>query len=385
MPPMRWPDSTGSPTTRSSSTCGCQDANGLDVLDDALSRYPDMRCVVTAGFGSIESGGAGTQTRRRRLPHQAVPAHPAGAGHEDVAQRAAAPARERRAAGAAQRRSSSFGSLVGSQPADEAAVRDARAGLADEQHGPASRARRARARSSSRGRSITTARARDQPFVGVQRGGHSRKGWRRPSCSATSRARSPARLRTAPAVSKRPTRARSSSTRSRRCRWRCRPSSCGRCRSARSSASARRSPFKINTRVIAATNEDLQELVREGPVPRGPLLPSQRRRVILPPLRERQEDIPVLAQHFVQRACAEQRPGARRRSARARCGCMMHFAWPGNIRHLQNAIEHAVAMSGEATRDRAGSPAGRRPQPGDVRAPWRCRRRRTRASTSRRR
>ena len=105
---------------------------------------------------------------------------------------------------------------------------------------------------------------------------------------------------------------------------------------------------KINARVIAAANEDLQELVREGRFREDLYYRLNVVKLNLPPLRDRKEDIPVLAQHFVQRACADNGRPAKTLSQGA-LRLLMHFAWPGNIRHLQNAAEHAVAMSGEAT------------------------------------
>ena len=106
-------------------------------------------------------------------------------------------------------------------------------------------------------------------------------------------------------------------------------------------------PLKINARVIAASNEDLQELVREGRFREDLFYRLNVVRLTLPPLRERREDIPVLAQHFVQRACSENNLPTKTLSQGA-LRLMMHFEWPGNIRHLQNAAEHAVAMSGDA-------------------------------------
>jgi transcriptional regulator with PAS, ATPase and Fis domain len=70
-------------------------------------------------------------------------------------------------------------------------------------------------------------------------------------------------------------------------------------------------------------------------------------RVVLPPLRDRKEDIPILAQHFVQESC-ESNGLAMKTLSQGALRLLMNFAWPGNIRHLQNAIEHAVTMSGES-------------------------------------
>jgi two-component system response regulator PilR (NtrC family) len=104
---------------------------------------------------------------------------------------------------------------------------------------------------------------------------------------------------------------------------------------------------KVNVRVIAAANEDLQELVREGRFREDLYYRLNVVKMNLPPLRDRKEDIPVLAQHFVQRSCAENGL-ANKTLSQGALRLLMHFAWPGNIRHLQNAAEHAVAMSGEA-------------------------------------
>ena len=68
--------------------------------------------------------------------------------------------------------------------------------------------------------------------------------------------------------------------------------------------------------------------------------------VPLPPLRARGEDMPLLAQHFVREVVRSQRPAARGRISQEALRALMSYAWPGNIRQLENAIEHAVAMSG---------------------------------------
>jgi DNA-binding NtrC family response regulator len=106
-------------------------------------------------------------------------------------------------------------------------------------------------------------------------------------------------------------------------------------------------PIKINARVIAATNVDLREMVKEGTFREDLYYRLNVVRVELPALRQRQEDIPALARHFVQQSC-ELNGVSPKTLSQSALRCLMEYAWPGNIRHLQNAIEHAVAMSGDS-------------------------------------
>jgi DNA-binding NtrC family response regulator len=107
-------------------------------------------------------------------------------------------------------------------------------------------------------------------------------------------------------------------------------------------------PLKINTRVVAATNVDLRDMVKEGTFREDLYYRLNVVRVELPPLRARQDDIPALARYFVSQSC-ESNGVAEKTLAQSAFRALMEFSWPGNIRHLQNAIEHAVAMSGDAT------------------------------------
>jgi DNA-binding NtrC family response regulator len=106
-------------------------------------------------------------------------------------------------------------------------------------------------------------------------------------------------------------------------------------------------PVKINTRVIAASNVDLQDAVRDGSFRSDLFYRLNVIRVKLPALRERIEDIPELALHFA-RECCRRNGMPEKTIAQSTLQALMGFAWPGNVRHLQNAIEHAVAMSGQA-------------------------------------
>jgi DNA-binding NtrC family response regulator len=104
-------------------------------------------------------------------------------------------------------------------------------------------------------------------------------------------------------------------------------------------------PFKFDTRIIAATNSDLRKLVKEGQFREDLYYRINVVPVMLPPLRERIEDIPLLARHFVRKSCKANQLPMKDLSQEA-IRVLMAAPWPGNIRQLENAIEHAVAMSG---------------------------------------
>ncbi len=100
----------------------------------------------------------------------------------------------------------------------------------------------------------------------------------------------------------------------------------------------------VDARVIAATNRDLARMVREGTF-REDLF--YRLRVVpieLPPLRERPEDIPRLARHFIARTCATHHCGPCHLSPKVH-DVLMRYPWPGNVRELENAIERAVVLA----------------------------------------
>ena len=104
-------------------------------------------------------------------------------------------------------------------------------------------------------------------------------------------------------------------------------------------------PIKFDARVIAASNADLKKLVKEGSFREDLFYRLNVIPITLPSLRERHEDVPLLARHFVQKACRNNNLPPKTLSQEA-CRCLMNYAWPGNIRQLENAIEHAVAMTG---------------------------------------
>ncbi len=103
-------------------------------------------------------------------------------------------------------------------------------------------------------------------------------------------------------------------------------------------------PVPVDVRVVAATNRDLDEALRHGTF-RSDLY--YRLNVIslkLPPLRERREDIPLLAEAFLRRL-AQERSQPVRRLSQAALEALLAYQWPGNVRELENALEHAVTLS----------------------------------------
>ncbi len=105
-----------------------------------------------------------------------------------------------------------------------------------------------------------------------------------------------------------------------------------------------RDPQRVDVRILAATNRNPEEAVSEGRM-REDLL--YRLRVVpihMPPLRERREDIPILAQHFVERHAADLSAGLRF-LAQATLDKLGPHDWPGNVRELENAIKRALVLA----------------------------------------
>ncbi|MBI4503113.1 MAG: sigma-54-dependent Fis family transcriptional regulator [Gemmatimonadetes bacterium] len=103
-------------------------------------------------------------------------------------------------------------------------------------------------------------------------------------------------------------------------------------------------PIPVDVRVIAATNRDLDEEIRRGTF-RSDLY--YRLNVIalhLPPLRDRREDIPVLANAFLGRVAADRNEPVKHLTADA-LDAINVYDWPGNVRELENALEHAAILS----------------------------------------
>jgi len=101
---------------------------------------------------------------------------------------------------------------------------------------------------------------------------------------------------------------------------------------------------KVDVRVLSATNADLAEVVADGDFREDLLYRLNTVEIRLPPLRERREDIPLLAQHFLERH-AERYGRDLEGYSEAAMGAFLHHSWPGNIRELEHAVERAVLMA----------------------------------------
>ena len=102
-------------------------------------------------------------------------------------------------------------------------------------------------------------------------------------------------------------------------------------------------PIKVDVRVIAATNCNLEQAVREGKFRQDLYYRLAVLKITMPTLRDRKDDIPMLVRHFVQkhakRCKVKPRPVSREALA-----CLVNYDWPGNVRELENAIERALVL-----------------------------------------
>jgi DNA-binding NtrC family response regulator len=100
----------------------------------------------------------------------------------------------------------------------------------------------------------------------------------------------------------------------------------------------------VDVRLIAATNRDLPEAIAKGDFREDLYYRLKVIEIKLPTLRERPEDIPVLVKHFVEKYAAENGKKVEDASAEA-MALLQAYPWPGNIRELENAIEHSLVMA----------------------------------------
>jgi transcriptional regulator with PAS, ATPase and Fis domain len=103
---------------------------------------------------------------------------------------------------------------------------------------------------------------------------------------------------------------------------------------------------RVRVRVIAATNRDLELALQRGEFREDLFYRFNTFTITLPPLRERAEDIPVFAYHFLRKAEAKVNKKVERVSAEA-LDLMKRYAWPGNLRELENIVERAVVLASE--------------------------------------
>lgn len=122
-------------------------------------------------------------------------------------------------------------------------------------------------------------------------------------------------------------------------------------------------PFRVNVRVICATNRSLREMVEAGEFRQDLFFRINTFEIHLPPLRERREDIPELVDHLIERhARQRKKPGVSPEAI----AVLQAYEWPGNVRELANVVERALILAGDGPitpdhlplhiRDSAGSP-----------------------------
>jgi len=113
----------------------------------------------------------------------------------------------------------------------------------------------------------------------------------------------------------------------------------------------------VNTRILAATNKDLQQAVKTGDFRedlfyRLNVIPIQ-----VPPLRDRRNDIPLLARNFLKKFAEEQNKTVQHFSSEA-MRLLLNYDWPGNVRELENSIEHATVIAKGKNVEVSEVPAG---------------------------
>jgi DNA-binding NtrC family response regulator len=104
------------------------------------------------------------------------------------------------------------------------------------------------------------------------------------------------------------------------------------------------SKINVNIRLICATNRDLGEMMQQGQFRDDLYYRLNVVQMHLPPLRERRDDIPLLAQHFLQLSAQQFNKKVRRFSQPA-LHALEEYAWPGNVRELENAVQRSVVLS----------------------------------------
>ncbi|HUP04748.1 MAG TPA: sigma 54-interacting transcriptional regulator, partial [Bryobacteraceae bacterium] len=132
--------------------------------------------------------------------------------------------------------------------------------------------------------------------------------------------------------------------------------------------------IKVDVRIVAASNCNLREAVAHGKFREDLYYRLNVAPIHMPPLRERKEDIPALVEHFVAKVCRAE--GLPRKTIHPQVfERLCRYDWPGNVRQLENAVEMAVALSGDRqlltdTDFPPPSAPMRRPPPDEPEPPW---------------
>ncbi|HKW86790.1 MAG TPA: sigma-54 dependent transcriptional regulator [Nitrospiraceae bacterium] len=103
-------------------------------------------------------------------------------------------------------------------------------------------------------------------------------------------------------------------------------------------------PIKVDVRIIAATNQNVEDLVRQGRFREDLYYRINVIALYLPPLRERAQDIPLLAKHFLAKRIEEEKLPLQEFSKEA-LELLTRYSWPGNVRELENVVEQAIVWS----------------------------------------
>jgi transcriptional regulator with GAF, ATPase, and Fis domain len=103
-------------------------------------------------------------------------------------------------------------------------------------------------------------------------------------------------------------------------------------------------PISLDIRLIAATNKELKEAVKTGCFRQDLYYRLNVVSLVMPPLRERREDIPMLADYFVVKSSSRCKLKAKHISPEA-MACLVNYEWPGNVRELENAVERALVLA----------------------------------------
>jgi len=109
-------------------------------------------------------------------------------------------------------------------------------------------------------------------------------------------------------------------------------------------------PIRVNVRIVAATNRDIDQMVKKGTFRSDLYYRLSVYPVHIPPLRQRREDIPEMVWAFVQEFCKTMGRNVRNIPEKS-MKAMMNYSWPGNIRELKNVIENAMISSRKDTLD----------------------------------